>query len=164
MGRDAPANDLSELWSAAGILVAATYAAGTENNIEGGIVTNNDLALIWLNPKDGQEVGDVGGWFSYAVNGWGFAAPSAGMGFGAPTAPVTSQVTVLGYPAAFDRGNRMQISNSAAYNAQFGGLKAPRVPRAIKNLIRWVSLNAAGQVHMCTQPFAAPYTSILPAS
>jgi hypothetical protein len=120
-------------WAAAGILVPSTFAYGTDTNI--GYPTNNDLALVWLKPMNDTDiqVGDLGGWFSYAVNGWGFSAPSVAMSLGAPTAPASSQVTVLGYPLAFDLGDRMQISNSAAYNMQF---TVKRNPRGVKNLVR----------------------------
>lgn len=132
-------------WSAAGILVPSAYAYGTDTTTSGGPVpTSNDLALIWLKPMNESDiqVGDLGGWFSYAVNGWGFSAPSAAMGLGAPTAPASSQVTVLGYPLAFDLADRMQISNSAAYFMQ---LTVKRNPRGVKNLIRW----AGGCMHHC---------------
>jgi hypothetical protein len=121
-------------WSAAGILVPSAYAYGTDTNLANGILANNDLALVWLNPMNGTEVGDIGGWFSYGVNGWGFAAPSTAMGLGAPTAPATSQVTALAYPYAFDGADRMQISHSAAYSMQLNGLK--RNPRGVKNFVR----------------------------
>jgi hypothetical protein len=138
LGRDvSPGQDRwtpEKWWPAQGVILPSSYAFGTDSNLESGIVTNNDLALVWLKPLNGTEVGDVGGWFSYAVNGWGFSAPSVAMGLGAPTAPASAMLTNLAYPVAFDRGDRMQISQSATYFMQLGGVK--RNPRGVKGLVR----------------------------
>jgi hypothetical protein len=138
LGRDVtPGQDQwtpEKWWAANSVLVPSSYAYGTDTNMVPGIIVNNDLALVWLQPLDGTEVGDVGGWFSYAVNGWGFSAPSLAMGLGVPTAPASALLTNLAYPGAFDDGNRMQISNSATYFMQLNGLK--RNPRGVKSIVR----------------------------
>ena len=94
-------------------MVPTPYYDGTDTGVN-GVTVNNDIALVWLLPNSaGKQIGDVTGYFGWANNGWSFSTPVAGWGI--PTAPATAQLTQFGYPAAFDSGTRMQISNSATY-------------------------------------------------
>lgn len=82
-------------WSAKSVSILYPYYDGTD--IHGGnpgVSVNNDIALVWLNPLNGKQIGDVTGWFGYAVDGFGFSAPAAGWGL--PTAPASLQVTQFG--------------------------------------------------------------------
>jgi hypothetical protein len=130
-------------WTVAGIMVPRPYVQQTDTSLPGtgGVVTNNDLALVWLNPKDGVEVGDVAGWNSYGTNGYSFSQPMASFGF--PNAPASAMVTAFGYPYTFDDGWVPQISNSAMYNyvasvsLPAGQKPPPTVPLpTLKNVVR----------------------------
>lgn len=84
-------------WTAAGVLVLSPYSDGRDSG--DGIAVNNDLALVWLNPLNGAQIGDVTGYFGYSFNGFSFTAPVAG--YGLPTAPATAMLTQFGYPGDF---------------------------------------------------------------
>jgi hypothetical protein len=124
-------------------MVPRPFAQQTDISLPGsnGVVTNNDLALVWLRPRDGEEVGDVAGWNSYGTNGYSFSRPVSSYGF--PNAPASAMVTALGYPYTFDDGEEQQISNSATYSMVASvslpaGQKPPlTVPLpTLKNLLR----------------------------
>jgi hypothetical protein len=113
----------------------------TDTSFPGGFPTNNDLALVWLNPKDGDEVGDIGGWNSYGTNGYSFSRPVASYGF--PTAPASALMSAIGYPYQFDGGWVQQVSHSSVYNMVTSvdrpvGQKPPFPSpyAALKNMIR----------------------------
>ncbi len=132
-------------WQAVGVMVPAPYAFATDTTLgsPGGVVTNNDLGLVWLYPKNGIQVGDVGGWNSYGFNGYSFARPVTDFGF--PTAPASTLLSAFGYPCQFDRCYVPQISHSATYNAVFSTIPSggkPPPPNSpissgfLKNMIR----------------------------
>lgn len=121
-------------WWAMGVMVPTPYYDGTDTSMAGstGVVVNNDVALVWLKPNSAnQQVGDLLGYFGWGNNGWSFSAPAAGWGI--PTAPATGMLTQFGYPAAFDSGTRMQISNAATYTLSNSNAN-------LRNMIRCVFL------------------------
>lgn len=88
-------------WTAAGVLVLTPWNEGKDSG--DGVSTNNDLALVWLNPLNGTQIGDVTGFFGYSFNGFSFSAPVAA--YGVPTAPATAMLTQFGYPMDFGEFN-----------------------------------------------------------
>lgn len=75
-------------------LVASAYAYGAASS-GGEIPNNNDLALIWVGPNSGKEVGDIGGFNAYGWNGYGFSEQlSFDLGF--PAAPANAMTTSVG--------------------------------------------------------------------
>lgn len=112
----APPVPFTPKYWAAGVMVPRPYADQTDTTAPGGRPSNNDLALVWLNSPDffGTHVGDVGGWYSYGTNGYGFSRPVASYGF--PAAPASAMVTGFSYSGGFDNRWLPQISHSEAYN------------------------------------------------
>lgn len=91
-----PDNDGKDpiVFPARSALVASAWAYGTGSNGE-QIPNNNDLALIWVGPIGGKEVGDIGGFNAYGVNGYGFSEQlSFELGF--PAAPANAMTTNVG--------------------------------------------------------------------
>lgn len=78
-------------------MVPPTYARGTDTSATVGVVVNNDLALVWINGNDGMEIGDVGGWNAYGMNGYSFSMPAAGYGvIVGGSMPASAMLTQLG--------------------------------------------------------------------
>lgn len=86
-------------WSAKDIIVPKTLQdEGGEGYYMGGDIlaldTDNDIALIWLKPLMGMQIGDVTGWFGYGTT-YRALFPHE-----------------FGYNALMDGGKRLQSSTS----------------------------------------------------
>jgi hypothetical protein len=89
--------------------VPTPYFNGTDTCQSGaiGVVCNNDIATVTLNPKNGVYAGNaMGGWNGYAWNGYSYLATPV---FGNHT---VAQITQLGYPVALDGGAQMLRGDS----------------------------------------------------
>lgn len=95
------------VWTAASATVLSSYYDGTDACYAQapGVVCQNDVALITLNPKDGDYVGSSTGWYGYGWDGYGF------------TSGQLSQITQIGYPACLDRGQFQQRTDSYGYSS-----------------------------------------------
>jgi hypothetical protein len=82
------------VFAARGVLVASAYAFGSASSGY-EIENNNDLALIWVDPDNGKQVGDIGGWNAYGTNGYGFSQQIP-FDFGFPAAPANAMTTTVG--------------------------------------------------------------------
>ena len=72
------------------------------------MVCNNDVAVVVLQHRGGEHAATtLGGTYLYGWNGYGFAPPSPTFGNAELAA-----ITQLGYPQAFDSGERMQRNDS----------------------------------------------------
>ncbi|GBF91319.1 hypothetical protein Rsub_03639 [Raphidocelis subcapitata] len=105
-------------FTAAKLVVSNTYLQGTDTCEPGanGIVCSNDLAVIWLNLNNGKQAYEAVGkkYYSYITNAFeATTAPVAG--FASVTVPKYLAITQLGYPAAWDAGGKMQMSNSPGF-------------------------------------------------
>jgi len=99
------------------VAVPAPYVAGTDTCTQGGVVCSNDLAVVVLAANGGVLPGDRLGWYFYAWNGYGFvASPLLGD-------QSVAQITQLGYPVAFDRGQQMQRTEAVGLFYGSGELK-----------------------------------------
>ncbi|GBF95351.1 hypothetical protein Rsub_07779 [Raphidocelis subcapitata] len=105
-------------FTAVQLAIANSYYLGTDtcdpNAV--GIVCSNDLALIWLNLNNGKQAYEAVGkkYYSYMTNAFeATTAPVAG--FASVTVPKYLAITQLGYPAAWDAGGKMQMSNSPGF-------------------------------------------------
>lgn len=86
-------------WGVRGIMVLTPYFAGTD--VDGltnrGVAVNNDIALLWVTPLNGRQIGDVTGWMGYGWDGFTFATPVAGFGVPTPTGmPPMAHLTQFG--------------------------------------------------------------------
>ena len=98
--------------------VPTPYFNGTDTCQSGaiGIVCNNDIATVTLQPRNSKYAGNIlGGFMNYGWNGYGFVASPA---FGNATA---GAVTQLGYPVAIDSGYQMERTDSFGKFIQTSG-------------------------------------------
>ena len=96
-------------------LIPTVYLNGTDTCEVRGIVCNNDIALIALgNNAQGQQAGNLTGYYGYGWNNYSFAVPTPDIQavFGNK---IFAAITQLGYPGSHDSGNIMQINT--AYGA-----------------------------------------------
>jgi hypothetical protein len=92
-------------WTARQVWIPTVYYNGTDNCFQRGVICNNDLAMIIMNPNGGGSLpGNVVGWYGYGWNGYSFTT-SFGGAFLAETAQ-------LGYPCAWDNCNTMERDNA----------------------------------------------------
>lgn len=95
-------------------MIPNVYFSGTDECTVAGVVCSNDLAVVWIQQRSNQQLGNIVGWNGYAWNGYSWATPQSSFGFPSGT-PASSLLTQLGYPVAFDSGRRAQISIAATY-------------------------------------------------
>lgn len=111
-------------YSAGSPRIATSYFNGTDTCAQAGVVCNNDIALLTVQPKAGVYVGSVTGWYGYGWNGYSYRASSF---LGNVT---TVQITQLGYPQAFDGGNQMQRTDAVGWYFASGNLKNTQIGSA----------------------------------
>lgn len=80
--------------------VLDSYLNGTDSCAQTGVICQDDVAVIRLNTVAGMYPGQVVGWFGYGWNAYGFNSSSQTL------------ITQLGYPAALDRGQVMERTDS----------------------------------------------------
>jgi hypothetical protein len=129
-------------WPFKAVLIPGSYYLGTDTCTVRGIVCNNDIALVWLQPTGStiaNQAGAVLGWYPYAWNGQFstfFSTPTDGFATIFGSKP-TVAITQLGYPVAFDGGQTMQLSSSPGYQyATFSTTNGQQ----LLNLMRGTSL------------------------
>jgi hypothetical protein len=132
------------------VRVPAPYAAGNDTcaSNAGGIVCNNDIALVALSPgglnaSAPVRAGDaVGSYFGIGVNNYGAGTPTdAGVSpgvratFGTKASTLVAQ---LGYPAYIDSGSIMQVSFSPAHvwTASGGGASGTTTTKQLRQLVK----------------------------
>jgi len=91
-------------WTVADAFVLTSYYNGTDSCAQSGVVCEDDVAVLVLNPQKGAYVGSTVGWFGYWYGG-GFT--SGGLG----------QITQLGYPGGLDSAHYMERTDSQAYTS-----------------------------------------------
>jgi V8-like Glu-specific endopeptidase len=91
-------------WTVADAFVLTSYYNGTDSCAQSGVVCEDDVAVLVLNPKNGAYVGNTVGWFGYWYGG-GFT--SGGLG----------QITQLGYPGGLDSADYMERTDSQGYTS-----------------------------------------------
>jgi V8-like Glu-specific endopeptidase len=93
------------IWTAAQAFVLTSYFDGTDSCQQTGVVCNNDIAILALNPqKDaaGKDfyAGASTGWYSFGWDKTGFASQKI------------THVTQIGYPACLDNGGMMERNDA----------------------------------------------------
>lgn len=86
-------------------IVLPAYFEGTGPCAQAGVICQDDVAIITLNPLNdtGTYVGTSTGWFGIGADGYGF------------TASGLTQITQLGYPGKLDGGQLMERNDSMGY-------------------------------------------------
>ena len=104
-------------------MIPTSYFNGSDTCVQKGVVCNNDIALVALNNNiQGQQAGNLVGWYGYGWNGYAYSVPSASYQGVFGNKQFVS-LTQLGYPAAFDSGNIMQINTGYGAPYTSGNLK-----------------------------------------
>jgi len=92
------------VWSASSATVMTSYFNGTDPCAVPGVVCQNDVAVLLINPNAaGAYPGTATGWYGYGYNGYGF------------TGGGLTQITQIGYPVCLDNGGLMQRNDSYGY-------------------------------------------------
>jgi V8-like Glu-specific endopeptidase len=104
--------------------VPTTYFNGTDVCAQSGVVCNDDMATLLVQPKSGTYAGSVVGWYGYGWNGYSYVnASSLGGVFAA-------QITELGYPVALDSGYQMERTDAAGWYYSSGSLQNTQIGSA----------------------------------
>jgi V8-like Glu-specific endopeptidase len=90
-------------WRIESLAVNASYVRGTDECAVEGVVCENDVAVLVVEPQDGNLPGTATGWYGYGWNGWGF------------TREGLTLINQLGYPVNLDSGLIMQRTDSQGY-------------------------------------------------
>lgn len=126
-------------WAGKAAMVPGVYYSGTDTCTTKGVVCNNDMALIWLEPAGStiaDQAGVAMGFYPYAWNGYSFRAPTSSFSSILGTKPYAA-ITQLGYPAAYDTGATMQLSNSPGFQY---ATKSTTTGQQLLNLMRGTSM------------------------
>jgi V8-like Glu-specific endopeptidase len=82
--------------------VLQSYLDGTDPCATAGVVCQDDVAVITLNPLNGTYVGTNTGWLGVGADGYGFVSG-------------LTHITQLGYPVALDGGLLMERNDSQGH-------------------------------------------------
>ena len=124
-------------FKARNIFVPTPYIDGTDTCTQAGVVCNNDVATIALmkqkikyknvkgkdKSKNGYP-GEVVGMYDYGYNGYSYVTSPALGG------EIVVQITQLGYPVAFDKGDQMQRTDAVGWYHDVGVLKNTQIGSA----------------------------------
>jgi hypothetical protein len=108
------------VWTVAAPMILTSYFNGTDPCAVAGVVCQNDVAVLLLNPTAGAYPGTAAGWYGYGWDGFGF------------TGGGLTHITQIGYPGCLDNGLLMErndsfgfISPGNANNTIIGSLMCP---------------------------------------
>jgi V8-like Glu-specific endopeptidase len=94
------------VWSVRSALVLTSYLDGTDPCAMAGIVCQDDVAVLLLNPSStGDYPGTATGWYGYGWDTFGF------------TATGLTQITQIGYPVCLDNGVLMERNDSFGFQS-----------------------------------------------
>jgi V8-like Glu-specific endopeptidase len=91
-------------WTVAEAFVPSAYYNGSDSCAQSGVVCEDDVAVLVLNPQSGKYVGNTVGWFGYEYGG----------GF---TSGGHAQLTQVGYPGGLDSADYMERTDSQAFTS-----------------------------------------------
>src|ERR1700747_2613081 len=60
------------VWTARSAAVMTAYYNGTDSCAQSGVVCQDDVAVILLNPQNGNYAGNMTGWYGYGWNGFSY--------------------------------------------------------------------------------------------
>jgi hypothetical protein len=94
------------VWSVRSAIVLTSYLNGTDPCAAAGIICQDDVAVLLLNPSPfGAYPGTATGWYGFGFNGFGF------------TPGGLTQITQIGYPVCLDDGALMERNDSFGIQA-----------------------------------------------
>ncbi|WP_395697254.1 trypsin-like serine peptidase [Methylocella sp.] len=144
--------------------VLTSYYKGTDSCATKGVVCQNDVAVIALNPVSNVYPGTRTGWFGYGWNGYGFTNSGIAL------------ITQLGYPVALDSGALMERTDSqgvrtssASNNTVIGSLQTGGssggpwvVNLGVAPVLNGTSFGSEGNNNVIVGSTSWGYTSTLP--
>ncbi len=92
-------------WNAASAWVLSSYVNGSDPCSSAGVVCQDDVAVLVLQPQSGSYPGTHTGWYGYGTDGYGF------------TAGALTQVTQIGYPMCLDNGSYPERNDSLGFTS-----------------------------------------------
>ena len=93
------------VWTALTAAVLTAYFNGTDSCAVSGVVCQDDVAVLVLNPQSGVYAGNRAGWYGYGWNGYGFNGSAQAL------------IDQLGYPVALDSGALMERNDSQGFRS-----------------------------------------------
>ncbi len=90
-------------WTTQNAIIRSSYYYGTDPCYYSGVVCENDVAVLVLNPQNGVYPGANTGWLGYGWNRWGFNSSNLAL------------INQLGYPVSHDTGYKMQRTDSEGF-------------------------------------------------
>lgn len=101
------------IWRGREWYLAEAYYDGDDNCVVRGVVCENDVAVVVMEPKDGQLIGDVVG--QYRVLTYSDGLEEEDFSLAEVGAQQLVQITQLGYPALFYDGDKMIRTDSLGF-------------------------------------------------
>ena len=92
-------------WTVLQARVLTSYLNGTDSCAVSGVVCQDDVAVLALNPQSGAYAGNTTGWYGFGINGYSYNSSKQAL------------ITQLGYPVALDNGNVMQRTDSQGFTS-----------------------------------------------
>ena len=93
-------------WTVKSAFVLVAYLNGTDPCANPGIICQDDVAILLLNPSaTGAYPGTATGWYGYGWNGYGF------------TANGQTEISQIGYPVCLDNGVLMERNDSNGFQS-----------------------------------------------
>ena len=92
-------------WTAKSATVLTSYFNGSDSCAQRGVVCQNDVAVITLNPQSGAYPGTKTGYLGYGWNGYSYNSSGQVL------------ISQLGYPVALDNGALMERTDSQGFTS-----------------------------------------------
>lgn len=92
-------------WTAKSATVLTSYLNGSDSCASRGVVCQNDVAVITLNPQSGAYPGAKTGYLGYGWNGYSYNSSGQVL------------ISQLGYPVALDNGALMERTDSQGFTS-----------------------------------------------
>ncbi|MBA3564998.1 MAG: trypsin-like serine protease, partial [Gammaproteobacteria bacterium] len=90
-------------WPTGDAAVLSVYLNGTDSCANPGIICQNDVGVLRLNPQAGKFPGQSTGFYGFGVDGFGFTPGNL------------AHITQIGYPVCLDNGQRMERNDSYGF-------------------------------------------------
>ena len=92
------------VWAVQAVYVLTAYLNGTDTCAQAGVVCQDDVAVLLLNPQNNAYPGAATGWYGYGFDGTGF---TGGL----------THITQLGYPGCLDNSFYMERNDSHGFTS-----------------------------------------------
>jgi hypothetical protein len=90
-------------WSVSYATVMTSYLNGSDPCAQSGVICQDDVAVLVLNPQSGKYAGTTVGWYAYGWNGYSYNSSAQAL------------ITQLGYPVDLDSGVYMERTDTQGH-------------------------------------------------